>query len=77
MFALMSISYKLVHTNTQEAEAGRSLSSRPVCFSEFQNSQGYTEKPYLEPSPPNNNDNNNNKLYINILYTNTQIDVYL
>ena len=34
---------------TQEAEAGRFLSSRqPGLQSEFQDSQGYTEKPCLE-----------------------------
>jgi hypothetical protein len=33
----------------QEAEAGGSLSSRPVWSGrKFQNSQGYTEKSYLE-----------------------------
>jgi hypothetical protein len=35
--------------STREAEAGRLLSSRPAGLqSEFQDSQGYTEKPYLE-----------------------------
>jgi hypothetical protein len=35
--------------STWEAEAGRSLSSRPAWSqSEFQDSQGYTEKPCLE-----------------------------
>jgi hypothetical protein len=35
--------------STWEAEAGRFLSSRPVwSTSEFQDSQGYTEKPCLE-----------------------------
>jgi hypothetical protein len=35
--------------NTQEAEAGGFLSSRqPGLQSEFQDSQGYTEKPCLE-----------------------------
>jgi hypothetical protein len=34
--------------STQEAEAGRFLSSKPACLqSEFQDSQGYTEKPCL------------------------------
>ena len=35
--------------STQEAEAGRFLSSRPAGLqSEFQDSQGYTEKPCLK-----------------------------
>ena len=35
--------------STQEAEAGRFLSSRPARLqNEFQDSQGYTEKPCLE-----------------------------
>jgi hypothetical protein len=34
--------------STWEAEAGRFLSSRPAWSTEFQDSQGYTEKPYLE-----------------------------
>jgi hypothetical protein len=34
--------------STQEAEAGRFLSSRPGLQSEFQDSQGYTEKPVLK-----------------------------
>jgi hypothetical protein len=35
--------------STQEAEAGRFLSrGQPGLQSEFQNSQGYTEKPCLE-----------------------------
>jgi hypothetical protein len=40
--------------STQETEAGRFLSSRkPGLQSEFQDSQGYTEKPYLEKPKPN------------------------
>jgi hypothetical protein len=31
-----------------EAEAARFLSSRPAWSTEFQDSQGYTEKPYTE-----------------------------
>jgi hypothetical protein len=31
-----------------EAGAGRFLSSRPAWSTEFQDSQGYTEKPFLE-----------------------------
>jgi hypothetical protein len=61
----------VVHTfnpSTQEAEAGRFLSSRPAGLqSEFQDSQGYTEKPCLK-KPKNektknkqNNNKNNNK----------------
>jgi hypothetical protein len=34
--------------STWEAEAGRFLSSRPAWSTEFQDSQGYTEKPCLE-----------------------------
>jgi hypothetical protein len=34
--------------STWEAEAGGFLSSRPGLQSEFQDSQGYTEKPCLE-----------------------------
>jgi hypothetical protein len=38
--------------STREAEAGEFLSSRPAWSkSECQDSQGYTEKPYLEPPP--------------------------
>lgn len=32
---------------TWEAEADGSLRSRPAWFTEFQDSQGYTERPYL------------------------------
>jgi hypothetical protein len=40
--------------STREAEAGRFLSSRPAWSTtcEFQDSQGYTEKPCLETTPP-------------------------
>jgi hypothetical protein len=34
--------------STREAEAGRFLSLRPAWSTEFQDSQGYTEKPCLE-----------------------------
>jgi hypothetical protein len=34
--------------STLEAEAGGFLSSRPAWSTEFQDSQGYTEKPCLE-----------------------------
>jgi hypothetical protein len=34
--------------STWEAEAGRSLSLRPAWSTEFQDSQGYTEKPRLK-----------------------------
>ena len=34
--------------STQEAEAGRFLSSRPAWSTEFQDSQSYTEKPCLK-----------------------------
>ena len=47
--------------STWEAEAGRFLSSRTAWLqSEFQVSQGYTEKPCLGKPNNNNNDNNNN-----------------
>jgi hypothetical protein len=36
------------HPSTWEAEAGGFLSSRPGLQSEFQDSQGYTEKPCLK-----------------------------
>jgi hypothetical protein len=39
--------------STREAEAGEFLSSRPAWLQiEFQDSQGYTEKPCLETHPP-------------------------
>jgi hypothetical protein len=45
----------VVHTfnpSTREADAGRFLSSRPACvqseFQDSQDSQGYTEKPYIK-----------------------------
>jgi hypothetical protein len=38
--------------STREAEAGRFLSSRPGLQSEFQDSQGYTEKPCLQKKNP-------------------------
>ena len=34
------------NSSTWEAEAGGFLSSRPACSAEFQDSQGYTEKPW-------------------------------
>jgi len=47
------------NSNTWEAEAGGFLSrGQPGLQSEFQDSQGYTEKPCLE----NNNNHNNNKI---------------
>ena len=36
------------NANTWETEAGGFLSSRPAWATEFQDSQGYTEKPCLE-----------------------------
>ena len=48
-----------MNPSTREAEAGRSLSSRISWLqSEFQDSQGYTGKPYL-----NNNNNNKHQLH--------------
>jgi hypothetical protein len=45
----------IFNPSTWEAEAGRFLSSRPVWIqSEFQDSQGYTEKPCLEKSEKKN-----------------------
>jgi hypothetical protein len=46
-----------------EAEAGRFLSSRPACLQiEFQDSQGYTEKPCLKKrKEQTNKQTNNNK----------------
>ena len=48
----------VVHTfnpSTREAEVGGFLSSRPACIqSEFQDSQGYTEKPCLEKQKTKN-----------------------
>jgi hypothetical protein len=41
--------------STWEAEAGGSLSSRPAWSTEFQDSQSYTEKPYLEKKNIENN----------------------
>ena len=47
----------VVHTfnpSTREAEVGGFLSSRPACIqSEFQDSQGYTEKPCLKKKKKN------------------------
>jgi hypothetical protein len=48
--------------STREAEAGGFLSSsQPGLQSEFQDSQGYTEKPCLEKKKTEKNKNNNNK----------------
>jgi hypothetical protein len=46
-----------INPSTREAEAGGFLSSRPACLqSEFQDSQGYTEKPCFEkPKKQNKN----------------------
>jgi hypothetical protein len=40
--------------STREAEADGFLSSRPAWSTEFQDSQGYTEKPCLEKQKPKN-----------------------
>jgi hypothetical protein len=40
--------------STREAEAGGFLSSRPACSTEFQDSQGYTEKPFLKKNKNKN-----------------------
>jgi hypothetical protein len=39
--------YTFKPSTTEEAEAGGSLSSRPAWSTDFQGSQGYTEKPCL------------------------------
>jgi hypothetical protein len=41
------------NSSTWEAEAGRFFNSRPAWSTEFQNSQGYTEKPCLEKQTNN------------------------
>jgi hypothetical protein len=66
---------------TQDVEAGGSLSSRTAWSTEFQDSQGYTEKPCLK------NNNNNNKQtkkvsqasvrWTKVPSTNLQSDVWL
>jgi hypothetical protein len=37
-----------INPSTREAEAGRFLGSRPTWSTEFQDNQGYSEKPCLE-----------------------------
>jgi hypothetical protein len=70
------------NSSTQEAEAGGFLSSRPAWSTnwvlgqsglqtEFQDSQGYTEKPCLKKQQQRNqqNNNNNNETFkINYVY---------
>jgi hypothetical protein len=65
--------------STWEAEAGGSqVRDHPGLQSEFQDSQGYTEKPCLEKTKQNNNNNkkdycgnlNENGLY-RLIYLNT------
>ena len=47
------------YPSTWEAEAGRFLCLRPACFqSEFQDSQGYSEKPCLENKAKQNKQTN-------------------
>jgi hypothetical protein len=47
---------QVFNPSIQEAEAGGFLSSRPAWLqSEFQDSQGYTEKPCLQKQKQNNN----------------------
>jgi hypothetical protein len=48
--------------STWEAEAGRFLSLRPAC--EFQDSQGYTEKPCREKQKQKQTTNKQTKKYI-------------
>jgi hypothetical protein len=45
--------------STWEAEAGGFLRSRPAWSTEFQDSQGYTEKPCLEKQKNKNNKQTN------------------
>ena len=49
------------NSSTQEAEAGGFLSSRPAWSTEFQDSQGYTEKPCLEKKTKTKQTNQTNK----------------
>jgi hypothetical protein len=49
--------------STWEAETGGFLSSRPAWSTEFQDSQGYTEKPCLKKTKQNRT-NNKSKLYL-------------
>jgi hypothetical protein len=52
--------------STREAEAGRFLSSRPAWSIEFQDSQGYTEKPCLEKQKTKNKKNGPHRpIYVN------------
>jgi hypothetical protein len=55
--------------STQEAEAGRSLSLRPAwCISEFQDSQGYTEKLCLKKLRQTNKNQNKTELHVSTQY---------
>jgi hypothetical protein len=53
---------------TQEAEAGGFLSSRPAWSTQFQDSQGYTEKPCLERQKTNKQTNKKPKKQKDITY---------
>jgi hypothetical protein len=53
---------------TWKAEAG-GVRGQPGLQSEFQDSQGYTEKPYLEkPKTKTQNKNQNNKTFVVVYY---------
>jgi hypothetical protein len=45
---LLGVVVHTFNTSTWEAESGGFLNSRPAWSTEFQDSQGYTEKPCLE-----------------------------
>ena len=53
--------------STREAEAGGFLSSRPGLQNEFQDSQGYTEKPCLEKTKNKKIKNKLKKSYLILL----------
>jgi hypothetical protein len=56
----------IFNPSTREAEAGGFLSSRPAWLqSEFQDSQGYTEKPCLKKTK---NKNKNTKIKLHLIF---------
>ena len=64
--------------STQEAEAGRSLwvQGQPGLQIEFQDSQGYTENPYLNKTKQNKTKQNKTKQTPKILSVNPQMSLY-